>query len=146
MKKGKDSRLISRDGLACPRCGRRTEIWEHSRITDKHKSQFFYYRKWYRCPNLDCSTTVITREEDKVYKEGGDFVTVGSGWKPEYGEIVYDTPPWAEDAAKVVEEWCFRCSNCGNELVIWATCREMEDLLGTREDCLNCGLPVRLVN
>jgi hypothetical protein len=52
--------VISRDGPACPRCGRPMQIREHRRIGPKQ------LRRWFCCMHRDCKTTIVHREEYKV--------------------------------------------------------------------------------
>jgi hypothetical protein len=65
----KNSKIVSLDGLPCPRCGRPTEIREHERVTEKELAQPFYYSRWYNCPNRSCKTKVITAPEFMVWNE-----------------------------------------------------------------------------
>lgn len=57
----------SQYGVPCPRCGRATQIRAHDKITEKLLRQPYYYRRWFYCANQNCRTTLIMREEDRVY-------------------------------------------------------------------------------
>jgi hypothetical protein len=65
----KNTKIVSLNGPPCPRCGCRTEIREHERITEKELARPFYYRRWYNCPNKDCKTTQIMQPEFRVWSE-----------------------------------------------------------------------------
>jgi prophage regulatory protein len=61
--------VVSADGPPCPLCGAAMEVREHDRITDKHLRQPFYYRRWYRCMQINCATKLVMPEEHKVWNE-----------------------------------------------------------------------------
>jgi hypothetical protein len=54
-------------GIECHRCGEVTEERAHITITDKELSRPFYYARWYNCNNPKCATTLIMKDEDRVY-------------------------------------------------------------------------------
>jgi hypothetical protein len=54
------------EGIPCPRCGRPTQIREHSQITERHRRQAYYFTRWFRCMSGDCPTTLIMRAQFKV--------------------------------------------------------------------------------
>ena len=66
MGKQKKSKVVAFDGDDCPRCGQPTLVYEHIEITEKHRRQPFYYRRWFVCRNNDCQTTLIMPEKFKV--------------------------------------------------------------------------------
>lgn len=65
----KKSTLISKEGIACPRCGTTTEVRGHIAVTDKQRRQPFYYSRWFNCPNAACPTTLIMRDEFKIIND-----------------------------------------------------------------------------
>ncbi len=67
MAKVKRYVVVDVAGIACPRCGRPTQVREHSEVTSRHKNQPFYYRRWFNCTAEDCQTTLIMRDEFKVW-------------------------------------------------------------------------------
>ena len=58
--------VIPGDGDPCPRCGVPMEIHEHNSVGDKQLRQPFYYRRWFRCANKSCKTTLVMPERYKV--------------------------------------------------------------------------------
>lgn len=64
-------KMVSRDGPACPRCGKPTEIREHDCVTTKMLRQPFYYSRWYNCVNHSCKTTLIMPKEFMVWTNRG---------------------------------------------------------------------------
>ena len=58
---------VGLDGPKCPRCNKPMQIREHQRIGPKQLRQPFYFRRWFFCMNRDCRTTLITRDEFKVW-------------------------------------------------------------------------------
>jgi hypothetical protein len=69
MSRAQKRRVLPEDGIPCPRCGTTTEAREHTVITAKMLRQPFYYRRWYRCINPRCKTTMVMRDEDRIYIE-----------------------------------------------------------------------------
>ena len=57
-----------REGIACPSCLEATEIRTHAAITPKLTRQPYYYARWYMCLNPTCATTMISRNEDRVWR------------------------------------------------------------------------------
>jgi hypothetical protein len=60
-------RAVAGTGIACPRCNLPTEERVHASITEKMLRQPFYYRRWFYCTNKTCKTTMIMRDEDRVF-------------------------------------------------------------------------------
>jgi hypothetical protein len=58
---------VGLDGPKCPRCNKPTQIREHQRIGPKQLRRRFYFRRWFFCMNMDCRTTLIMRDEFKVW-------------------------------------------------------------------------------
>jgi hypothetical protein len=58
---------VSEDGPPCPRCGRPMQVREHDRIRERQLRQPFYYSRWFRCMHKDCKTTIVHRDEFKVW-------------------------------------------------------------------------------
>lgn len=65
----KNRRILDQKG---PPCHRLTQVREHERITDKLRSQPFYYARWYRCMNQNCRTTLIMPPEFMVHNEAAE--------------------------------------------------------------------------
>jgi hypothetical protein len=59
--------IVPGKGPPCHRCGWPTQIREHREIAAKELSKPFYFRRWYRCINRQCKTTLIMPDEFKVY-------------------------------------------------------------------------------
>ena len=59
--------VLDKQGPGCPRCGRPMQIREHDRIRPKQLRQPFYYSRWFRCMHKDCKTTIVHRDEFKVW-------------------------------------------------------------------------------
>lgn len=64
--KPRERTVIAGIGIPCPRCESPTQIRTHAAVTQKMLRQPFYYRRWYYCTNMDCVTTMVMRDEDKV--------------------------------------------------------------------------------
>jgi len=60
-------RIIPGAGDICPRCKQATQIREHIEITAKQLRGPFYFYRWFNCTNAQCQTTLIMREQFKVY-------------------------------------------------------------------------------
>jgi hypothetical protein len=58
---------IGLDGPKCPRCNKPTQIRQHQRIGLKQLRRPFYFRRWFFCMNMDCRTTLVMRDEFKVW-------------------------------------------------------------------------------
>jgi len=56
-------------GIPCPRCARPTQIREHREITERHRQQPYYFRRWFRCMHRDCPTRLVMVDEFKVWNE-----------------------------------------------------------------------------
>ena len=63
----KNVKIIPGNGLACPRCGKPTQIREHAAITSRELSKPYYHRRWFMCLNSACPTTTIMTEDTKVF-------------------------------------------------------------------------------
>jgi hypothetical protein len=95
--------VVGRNGDRCPRCGQRTEIREHRNVTAKELAKPFYYARWFICVNRRCKTTMIMREEHKVWN-GGGMVETPSVYRDMAIEVLDDMktagcltwPPWEE--------------------------------------------------
>lgn len=61
--------VVGNNGIPCPRCGRPTEIREHTEVTARHLAQPFYYSRWFNCNASDCKTTLFMREEFRVFAD-----------------------------------------------------------------------------
>ena len=66
-KKKKTYIIVSENGPPCPRCRRHMQVREHDRIREKQLRQPFYYSRWFRCMHKGCKTTIVHREEFKVW-------------------------------------------------------------------------------
>ena len=53
-------------GDPCPRCGRATEIRQHTRIGPTELRRPFFYSRWFYCRNPRCRTTVIVPDRYRV--------------------------------------------------------------------------------
>ena len=53
-------------GDPCPRCGRATEIRQHTCIGARELRRPFYYARWFYCVNPRCRTTVIVPDRYRV--------------------------------------------------------------------------------
>jgi len=71
MGKQKKYRVVGLNGIGCIRCGRPTEIREHTHITDKHLRQPYYFSMWFNCLHKDCPTTIFMVDEYKVWNKNG---------------------------------------------------------------------------
>ena len=69
MKKKKFRVLEGERGDPCPRCGRDTEVREHTEITDKHLRQPVYYSRWFYCSYPHCKTTLIMPDRYRVFPD-----------------------------------------------------------------------------
>lgn len=66
-------RVVPGDGYPCPRCGKPTEIREHTEVTEKHFAQPFYYSRWFNCIDRRCRTTLIMPPRFIVWKEAREI-------------------------------------------------------------------------
>lgn len=69
MAKRKSYLVEAGKGIACPRCGRATQIRAHKEITGKHLRQPFYYTRWFYCLHADCVVSLHMAEEFKVWND-----------------------------------------------------------------------------
>jgi hypothetical protein len=68
---GKQYRVLwNEPAVACPRCGKATQIREHRQVGEKLLQQPYYYSRWFYCVNKACPTKQIMREEHKVMNVG----------------------------------------------------------------------------
>lgn len=67
MNKQKKYRVIGRNGIACPQCGRQMEIREHTYLTEKQLRQPYYFTRWFYCFYQDCPVKAHMQEEYKVW-------------------------------------------------------------------------------
>ena len=63
------TRIVPGKGIACPRCGRPTQIHEHANIGVKQRRQRYYFRRWFCCPHENCKTKLVMRDEFKVMND-----------------------------------------------------------------------------
>jgi hypothetical protein len=59
--------VLEEQGPGCPRCGHPMQVREHDRIRAMQLRAPYYYRRWFYCTHKNCRTTVVTREEFKVF-------------------------------------------------------------------------------
>jgi hypothetical protein len=59
--------IVPGKGPPCARCGWSTQIREHAVITERELRKPYYFRRWFRCINRKCKTTLIMPDEFKVY-------------------------------------------------------------------------------
>ena len=62
--------VVSESGPPCHRCKQATEVREHEVLGEQQRRAKFYYERWYRCTNRQCTTTLIMPEEFKVWNWG----------------------------------------------------------------------------
>jgi hypothetical protein len=60
-------------------------IFQHREISDRQRRAVFYYAKWFRCCNIGCKTTVVTRDEDRVWNISGEDRTNLEEWLGKHG-------------------------------------------------------------
>ena len=83
MKQKQNYVVVSGGGIPCPRCGHPTQIREHEHITDKMRlKQPYYYKRWFYCLQASCKTSMVMRDEYKVYQPSlnAGEVTWGESW------------------------------------------------------------------
>lgn len=68
-KKKERSAVLPGIGINCPRCGRPTEIRGHIAVSAKQLAQPYYYSRWFNCAHADCATTLIMRDEYRVFND-----------------------------------------------------------------------------
>jgi hypothetical protein len=64
--------VLSESGPPCPRCRRPMQVREHDLIREKHLRQPYYFKRWFYCRHSECKTTLVMREEHKVWNENQD--------------------------------------------------------------------------
>ena len=67
--RAKTYRVIPGHGVACPGCGRPTQVRKHVAITKKHLRQPYYFDRWFYCCNPRCFVTLHVAEEFKVRRQ-----------------------------------------------------------------------------
>jgi hypothetical protein len=67
-------------GDPCPRCGQPMRIFQHAEISDRQKRAPFFYRRWHRCLSDSCKTTVVMRDEDRIWNIDGEDRTNLEEW------------------------------------------------------------------
>jgi len=111
MTKAKNTVVRGRKGEACPRCGQATEVREHKAVTAKELGRPFYYARWFICVNRRCKTTMIMKEEHKVWNGGAPVIeTVARPRDDVVMEVLEDMkaaggpwwPPWEEGSMTLV--------------------------------------------
>ena len=65
-------RLVDGTGDPCPRCGMPMQVFEHREIGQQQRRAAFFYKRWYRCYNTSCRTTLVTRSEDRHWNISGE--------------------------------------------------------------------------
>jgi hypothetical protein len=61
------------------------EIHEHNSVGDKQLRQPFYYKRWFRCTNKSCKTTLVMPERYKVRPEPREIGRLLCGNPPVLG-------------------------------------------------------------
>lgn len=94
-----NTRRLEREGDPCPRCGRKTQIREHKKITARELRQPFYYSRWFKCLNHNCRTTLIMPERFRVYPVDREPELLIPPPIPQFDDVVLsvldaDRPPW----------------------------------------------------
>jgi hypothetical protein len=59
--------VVDNDGPNCPRCKRPMQIREHKRVGEKQLRQPYYYSRWFNCTHQDCQTTLVMKDEFRVW-------------------------------------------------------------------------------
>ena len=75
-----DAIPVPGDGEPCPRCGQMMRAFKHATIGKRQSNAPFYYSRWFRCYNVGCKTSVVTRDEDRVWKISGEDRTNLEQW------------------------------------------------------------------
>lgn len=60
-------RVTGEVGKNCIKCGKPTEVREHTHISEKQLRQPYYFSKWYNCNNPTCKTSIFMDEKFKVW-------------------------------------------------------------------------------
>jgi len=60
------------DGPPCPRCQQPMLAFRHQQITKKQRQQPFFYRRWFRCYNVACKTTIVQFDADRQWNLEGE--------------------------------------------------------------------------
>ena len=109
-RKKSKNKIVGFDGENCPRCGQPTLIMEHTKITERHHRQPFYYKRWFRCTTKGCKTDLIMLPQYRVFrhpkieewyrkKEQDGPIWKGKRSEPVISEdfdemLAVGTPPW----------------------------------------------------
>jgi hypothetical protein len=64
--------MVPGHGVPCPRCNVPMAIFAHREVNERQKRAPFFYRRWYRCYNASCKTTLVMRDEDRVWNISGE--------------------------------------------------------------------------
>jgi hypothetical protein len=59
-------------GDPSPRCGVPMQIFQHREVSNRQRAAPFFYRVWHRCMQPSCRTTVVMRDEDRVWNIDGE--------------------------------------------------------------------------
>jgi hypothetical protein len=78
--------LMDGTGDPCPRCGQPMRIFEHREISDRQRKSPFYYARWHRCLSDSCKTTVVMRDEDRIWNIDGEDRTNLEQWLTKHVE------------------------------------------------------------
>jgi hypothetical protein len=94
----KNSRAVPGEvGPPCPRCGRRTQVRAHKRVTPKMLAAPWYYSRWFYCTNNKCKTSMIMPDRFRVFPERQP---VRTGYDEDIAMSVLaeqdGTPPWED--------------------------------------------------
>jgi hypothetical protein len=61
--------VIAEAGPPCPRCHRPMQVREHRIIGSKQLRKRYYYRRWFRCMNVNCRTTIVHDDQFRVFND-----------------------------------------------------------------------------
>jgi hypothetical protein len=75
-------KVVGHNGDPCPRCGKPTEIREHTEIGERELRRPFYYSRWFNCTNKRCKTTLIMPERFKVLNNDASAATRSARSRP----------------------------------------------------------------
>jgi len=100
MSKKKQGLDVHAGGPRCFRCGKWTMVYERVSPTPKMLAAPFYYRRFFRCVNKQCKTTLIMPDEFRVWNQ--DYraqvereVEQMVGESEQLGGYTDGPPPWA---------------------------------------------------
>jgi hypothetical protein len=108
-------KIVPGDGDPCTRCGRPMEIREHVSITPRELARPFYLRRWFKCTNPKCRTTlvmpprfVVRKREPKREPRVANEMTMMS--YPEYLKSSH----WLDLKENKARRTARRCGLCGS--------------------------------